>query len=578
MRSLPFCASFVGIRSLGLRVKVRILLICNIVVACSLVAQTPPEIPTPEKEQCRITGVVVSLAGDQPLKKARIQLQSNEDQTRSIFAISDGSGRFELKGIEPGRYRLRASRHGFVVQEYGQRKPDDPGAVLTLRPSQELKDLVFRMIPSGVISGRILDEDGEALPSVIVDALRQVYSEGKRNLAIAGRVETNDLGEYRLFGLTPGRYFVSAVYPRSSRFVGEPDTESGEGHGEGYAKMYYPGTADAGKAASVTVKSGDEIPSVDILLRQVLVYRVRGRVYNQLTQRPGMGTNILLVPKTHGRQWEFMDQQVDVQKSDGSFEISDVLPGSYVLVAFWLGEGKFYTTRMPVEVGGADVDGLTVTIAPGATINGRVVWDGQRRLDKDSLSVALEYLDVDFGPAGRARVTQGDSFNLKGIGEGNYRVSVSGQSKDCYIKEVRYGESSVLKDGLKVGYGESPSLEITLSSRGARVEGIVTDEDGLPAAGVWVVLIPDTMQRTQYYLYRSQNTDQYGRFLLQGIAPGDYKLFSWKEVESDAWEDPDFLALFEGKGEEISLHEGDQKTKKLVVIDAKIENGNAAQP
>lgn len=554
------------------------ILLCDFFLACSLLAQVPQTGPTPKKDECRIAGMIVSLAGGEPLRKARIQLQSSDDQTRSLSTITDAGGRFELKGIEPGRYRLRVSRHGFVVQEYGQRNPDDPGTVLTLRPSQDLKDLVFRMIPSGVIAGRILDEDGDPLPSVMVDALRQVYSEGKRNLAVAGRVETNDLGEFRLFGLAPGRYFVSAVYPRSSRFVGEADTESADVHPEGYAKMYYPGTADPGKAASITIRSGEEIPSNDILMRQVLVYRVRGRVYNQVTQRPGIGTNILLVPKTRGRQWEFMDQQVGVQKSDGSFDVPDVLPGSYVLVAFWLGDGKFYTTRMPLEVGGADLEGLIVTIAPGASINGRIIWDGQRRLEKDSLNVMLEYEDVDFGPAGRARVTQGDLFTLKDIGIGNYRVNVSGQSKDSYVKEVRYGESSVLKDGLTVAHGDSASLEITLSSRGARVEGTVADEDGLPAAGVWVVLVPDMARRTQYHLYMKQSTDQYGRFLLQGIAPGDYKLFSWKEVEADAWEDPDFLAPFERKGEEISVHEGDQKNVNLVTIETKMGDANIEQP
>ena len=199
------------------------------------------------------------------------------------------------------------------------------------------------MIPSGVISGRILDADGEPLPSVNVTASREVYSEGKRTLSMGATVETNDLGEYRLFGLSPSRYFVSAVYPRWSRSGGDEDSGSSEGEQQGYAKMYYPGTADTGKAISIDLKGGEEVPSIEILLRKVLTYRVRGRVYNQITHKPGTGTNVLLMPKTNRREWDSI-QHANVEKQDGSFEIPEVLPGSYVLTAFWFDEGKVYST------------------------------------------------------------------------------------------------------------------------------------------------------------------------------------------------------------------------------------------
>jgi len=114
--------------------------------------------------------------------------------------------------------------------------------------------------------------------------------------------------------------------------------------------------------------------------------------------------------------------------------------------------------------------------------------------------------------------------------------------------------------------GAAGTLEITLSSRGARVQGAVADSDGLPAVGVRVVLVPEPSHRTQSTLFKEQPTDQYGHFELRGIAPGDYKLFSWEEVESGSWEDPEFLKDFEKEGEKISLQEGDQKTLNLTAI------------
>ena len=531
-------------------------------------AQTP-KAPTaaPKKDQCSIAGTVVKLAGGEALRKARVHLQSVEDQTHSISVPTDTGGRFELKELDPGKYKLRVSRVGFVTQEYGQRKPGDPGAILTLRPGQEIKDLVFRLIPSGVIAGRILDEDGEPLPSVTVNALREVYSEGKRNLSANATVETNDLGEYRLFGLAPGRYFVSALYAHWNR-TGEGMADDLEVNSQGYARMYYPGTPDRAKASSIVIKAGEEIPSVEMLMRQVLVYHVRGRVYNQITHKPGNGTNIVLIPKAVGHQWEFSDQQAIVQKPDGSFDIPEVLTGTYVLIAFWFDEGKFYTSRTAVDVGNADVEGLGVTIAPGISINGRVIWDGPPSLEKDELTVMASPTEASFDFGGNTRVNQNGSFTLKDVGDGTYYADLSGQSKDCYVKDVQYAGSSVLEEGFSVARGSAGSLEITISSRGARVQGAVADQDGLPASGVWVAFLPDAAHQSQHRLYKAQTTDQYGHFDLRGITPGDYKLFSWDEAEDGAWEDPDFMKPFyeKGQGESVSVQEGDTKSVNLVTI------------
>jgi Carboxypeptidase regulatory-like domain len=548
------------------------LALSTLLLAPSRVAAQEPTQSSPsgtqKKDECRIAGMVVKLASSEPLSKASVHLQSTEDRTRAISVVTNVGGRFELKAIDPGRYRLTVSRVGYVTQEYGQKKPDDPGAVLALRPGQELKDLLFRLMPSGVIAGRILDEDGEPLPSVNVTAAREVYSEGKRALSMGAMVETNDLGEYRLFGLSPGRYFVSAVYPYWSRLGGGEDSGTSAAEQQGYAKMYYPGTADVGKAISIALKSGEEIPSTDILLRKVLVYRIRGRVYNQITGKPGTGTNVMLMPKTNRREWDSV-LHANAEKQDGSFDIQEVLPGSYVVTAFWFDQGKIYSTRMPVEVGNADVEGLTLTIAPGININGQIIWDGKPSLEKDELTVRAKPVDLNFGFQRGTRVSSDSSFTLKDVGEGTYHVEVAGQVKDCYLKDVKYGGSSSLDEGFTVVRGAPATLEITISSHGARVQGTVSEADGLPAAGVWVVLVPEVAHRSEYRLYKTQTTDQYGHFDLRGIPPGKYKLFSWEEVESAAWEDPEFLQPFEQKGERVALQEGDQKAVNLVTIRTK---------
>jgi Carboxypeptidase regulatory-like domain len=545
--------------------KLRVLIL-PLALLSALSAYAQKNSKPPKEETCSVSGIVIKMADSAPLRKAKLVLKSVDDPHRTVGAVTNAEGHFALKDVEPGPYRLTVTRVGFVSDEYGRRKPDAPGAILTLHAGQDLKDLQFRLIPAGVISGKIYDDDGEPLPGVEVGAIRQVYSEGKRTRSAATSVSTNDLGEYRLFGLSPGRYFVSSVYARWSREGSEDDPNDAQN--EGYAKLYYPGTPDPAKAGPITIKAGEEASSIDILMRKVPVHQVRGNVYNQVTHKPGVGVMVIMIPKSAGNEWDF-GVPTTVQKTDGSFVIPEVLPGSYTLASFWFDDGVSYVNRQAVDVGNADVEAIAMTVVPGTNISGRIVWEGQPALEKDELKIVPKPVDVPFGIRGQARVAGDNSFTFKGLGEGTYRAEVMGMSKDCYIKDMYYGESSVIKDGFTVTRGEAGALEIVISSRGARVQGTVMDSDSLPLAGVSVVLVPELSQREIYQKYKTESTDQYGNFDLRGIAPGDYKLFSWVEVEQDGWQDPEFLKQFEDRGQRITMQDGDHSSVKVIAIQTK---------
>jgi Carboxypeptidase regulatory-like domain len=540
-------------------------------VASAQTASGNPAAIRPKTDECTISGMVVKLAGSEPLKTATVQLQSLQDLAHTISVMTDMGGRFALKGIDPGRYRLKVSRTGFVTQEYGQKTPNDPGAEIRLSPGQSLRDLLFRLIPWGVIAGRVLDEEGEPLPWAQVSALREVYSGGKRKLSSEVLVPTNDLGEYRLFGLKPGRYFVSAKYKPGLHIVGRGEVredDSDDSRPE-FMPIYYPNSPDPAKASTITLNPGEELNAVEILLRPVTTYRVRGRVYNMVAgRRSNAGVIVQLEQRNSNVAWGSPDRQLNVESSHGSFEIAGVLPGSYTLSAFWFEDGGRYQARQSIEVGNANVEGVNLTIAPGISVPGRIVWEGKPSLDRDELLVSITPADSRVSFNVPARVV-GSSFVLKDVFDGSYRLGVIGQSKDCYVKFIRYGSSDALESGFTVFRGTQSSLDVTISSRGARVQGAVTDKDNLPVTGVWVVLVPDEAHRDQSRLYQKTATDQYGHYLLRGIAPGDYKIFCWDEVEDGAWEDPDFLRTFEVRGQKISVDDADVKTADIVVIRTK---------
>ena len=543
-----------------------------LVVPSRVFAQTPtmPDARSEEsKETCTLSGTVVRKLDGAPLKGATVWLGRDEDRQHTIATTTAADGRFELRNVPAGHYTLTVRRNGYVDAYYGQKKADDPGSTLTLRPGQKLVDLVFKLGRTGVITGSIYDEDGESMQGIRVNAVRKVYINGKLQLQTYDERQTNDLGEFRLFGLSPGRYLVTAEPDIWNRVIGDREFSGADKSGgeKGYAKLYYPGVTDSGKASAITVKEGDEITSIDILMKQVTVYRVRGKVVNLLPKPSGRRwSQVDLVRINQGAGWESVGAAL-VGDADGSFDIRAIPPGNYTIrVMCRSDDGRMHVTQQDIAVGNADVEGLTLTLGEGVNIPGRVTWDGTPKLERQGFVIAATSTEIEQFSGTSAEVDDNNQFTLKDVHDGEFRLDAWGISKDCYIKEVRYGDSTVTEATIRVAKGVVGSLEITMSSRGAHVQGTVLNEDTLPAVGAWAVAIPDKKTRRASYF---ANTDQYGHFEVRGLPPGKYKLFSWGALQQGAWEDPEFLKEYEAKATALEVGEGDTKTVELKLIPVK---------
>ena len=543
--------------------------------AAVVLAQTSPNPASNAKanageETCVVSGMVIRVLDSAPLKNATVQLVSGEDREHTIATRTTADGHFELRNVPSGRYRLKVSRDGYVEQEFGQKKPTDPGAMFALKPGQKMSDLVFKLGRAGVITGHVFNAEGEPMPNVMLNAIRQVYREGKREFESSAWDRSNDLGEYRIFGLAPGRYYVSAEEQTWNRVVGDREfnpveKDTGE---KAYAKIYFPTSLDLGKASTVTVKEGEEIPAVDILMKEVVAYRIRGKVTNQLSKNRGAQNVQIAVLRRDSGGWSEVGSTTE-EKTDGTFEIPAVAPGEYSLLAFSYDDGKAHSIQEDLTVGNADVDGLTVTIGPGVNIPGRVAWEGKPSLEKAGLTVGAAPPGPVYVWGDSAEVDMSNQFTLRDVPEGEFRLTVAGMSKDCYVKEARFGDAPLPDMSFRVVKGSAGPLEITVSSLGARVEGTVTNEESLPVAGVWVVAVPEEPKRKQHYLFKSITTDQYGHFDLRGLAPGKYNLFSWDGVEQGEWEETDFLKDSEEKGVTVDLKGSDTKAIELKLTQLK---------
>jgi hypothetical protein len=519
-------------------------LLVTLALACGvLCAQTTPE-------PASVEGTVLNAATGEGLRKANVKLVPLQNGT-SLSSTSEASGRFLLTGVAPGQYLLIVDRNGFVAQPYGSKATNQPAATLRLAPGQNLTDVTIRLVPQGVIMGRVIDEDGDPIPHVSVRALRSLYTRGRKQLQARQSAETNDLGEYRLYGLVPGKYYLNAEYTGFEVTVASPKARP-----KSYATVYYPNSPAADSAAPVEVAAGAQVRGVDLTLVKIDVFHLRGHV-------GGPARNVMLQDSA-GRVRPIVGGG---PKPNGNFDIPNVPPGSYLVSA----ESNDGTVRefgrLRVEVGSSDVDGLELTLAPLLEMRGRLVIENNRDTRNAHMAVSLTPNDP-FGLAPPTTVFSNGSTEWKNLLPGRYLVGVSGLPDNFYVKSVHHGDADITEAGLDLSQGSAASLTVLASPNGGEIDGSLQDAQQQPSAGSTVVLVPETSKRALLSLYRIATTDTTGKFALKGIAPGNYKLFAWELIAPNAWYDADILKLFDSRGEDVSIQEGDRQNKSLKVIAA----------
>lgn len=528
--------------------------------------QQAPEKDTPPGS---VTGQVVNAATGEPLKKVTLLLvpaQSRQAPSVPWSATTDASGQFAIKDVKPGAYMLMGERTGFVRASYGARSSVQQGSTLTILSGQELKGISLRMQPHAVITGRIVDEDGEPMAHVQVQAMTHRYFQGRRQLVQNGGGSTNDLGEYRIFGLAPGKYYISATHRQTGMYGpgGAVHTNPNQPE-EDYAPTYYPGMNDPAAAVPIVIAAGQPMGNVDMKLRKVPTVRVRGHVVGGGNRGRSM---VMLQPRDSLFAGMFARNMSGMQGQDGKFEIRSVIPGSYWLMAQSAEDGQRLMARVPLKVGNSTVEGVEVVLKPGMDVSGTVATEGQTKIELGQINVSMMAKEMGgFMPGGGgARVKDDGTFVIRGIFPDNYRVSVFAGGQQFYLKTVMAGQQEAKNGEISVVEGAPPVLSLVVSSAAGQVNGSVVNDKKEPAQGSTVVLIPSADRREQAQLFKSVTVDQYGKFSMSGIAPGDYKLLAWENIETGAWQDPEFLARFETSGKSLTIKENDSVTAEVEAL------------
>jgi len=575
-----------------------------------------------------IRGTVISAGARSPLANAIVELHATGDSTPLTTTRTDGNGEFLFQKLQAGSYQLAVSRPGYVHREFP--------APIAISNGQPVNNVAIELTAGSVISGHITDR-GQPVGNASVVAQKVTYSEGHQTLTDVLSAVTNDLGEYEIFWLPPGRYYAAAMagVPPTQVYINPAgnnvpynqqistrnvlNRKSRDEEAEGYAVNYFPGTPDWRRAAPVEVKAEVDVPSINIDSAPLPIRHVRGKVTGGAVAANGQlsRTSLRLI---HSNTGSVITAQTD---GTGAFDIPVIAPGSYILYAsggtappvlltnpagvpgnVFLSTGSVSvpgTGRVVVEISDRNQEGITINLSTGLKLASKFVLEGPATaglLNALSLVVQEEpwLPGVEYSaqpaptPPQAARPATGTdagtaTFFLN-IPTGDFTAAVApiqirnnsaipqnlaSAMQSIYVKSIQLGERDVLRDGLHLQDSTSDDpLVVTFRTGATTAGGHVLNDQRKPVAGAAVVLVPDDSTRFRMD-YKFTYADLTGRFQLNGLAPGGYKLFAWENVDKGAWQDPEFMRQYIPLGTAIQIKESEPfSTGDITVLPDKI--------
>jgi protocatechuate 3,4-dioxygenase beta subunit len=539
--------------------------------------RTPPRdaLPRPGEQPpagtAVLRGQVLSVDGT-PLRRALVRAMSAEGRGGGV-STTDPQGKFEIKELPAGRYTVSASKAGYVTMQFGQRRPEQSGSgtILDVLDKQIVEKIQFALPRGAVITGRVLDEFGEAIAGANVSASRYRFLGGTRRMTSSGADNTDDQGNFRIYGLPPGDYFVSGTLRSQAGMMFMPGMSSTET--EGYAPSYYPGTPNVAEAQRVTVKGGQELTGINFALAATRLARIRGRV-TSASGEPSAGVMLMMMASDPTNAMPYMMSANAQTRGDGTFQLAGVAPGTYTITARPMGNPLASEAgHLRLTVGGEDIDNVLITMSAGAIARGVIRTD-----DGSPLPVRAQLIRVMATPADPLMepmmggmpptVNEDGSFELSGLFNRRLiRAAFTEPNMDWALKAVYLRDQDVTDTPIEFVPGQNiDGLEIVFTRKITEVTGLVRDDKGQPILDSTVVIFPNDSSRWSFQsrYVRTARVDQEGRFKLRNLPPHDeYRIVAVRDLEEGRWSDPEFLESVRNAAARVSLGEAQTAVQDL---------------
>lgn len=536
----------------------------------------PPRVPPravrpgddPQKGTSVLRGYVTAADTGDPVRRALVRAFSQDGRSSGI-ATTDADGRFEIKELLGGRYNLTVSKAGYVTMSYGQRRPEQPGTVLEILDGTTVDKIAFALPRGGVITGNVLDEFGDPVAGAQVSALRYQYAAGGRRLVPSGSGQTDDRGAFRVYGLAPGDYYVSAALRSPQQMMMGPGTTMGSGPVDGYAPTYYPGTPNPAEAGRVTVRAAQETSNISMALVAARLVRVSGRAVNS-RGAPVVQGMVMAAPADRLSLGIMMSAPA-MTGADGSFQILGLAPGSYQLTIRPRGapgpEAEFATVR--VTIGTTDVDGIMLMTSRGAVARGVITTDDGTPppVLPEQLSLIARQPDPEpMAMFGESKVNPDWTFEITGLAGARIISATVTQNPDWALKAVFQNGVDVTDAPIEFVPGETvEALNIVLTRRLTEISGQITGDRNAPDTNATVVVFSENPDRWTFgsRYVRIVRPNQDGRYTLRGMPPHEYLVVAVKDIEPGRFQDPEFLESVRTRAVRVSLNEGESKVQDL---------------
>jgi hypothetical protein len=345
---------------------------------------------------------------------------------------------------------------------------------------------------------------------------------------------------------------------------------------------YFPNVLDATSAAPLNVTAGGEVRA-DIQMRKARVYSIRGRAVDN-SSGPVINAVVAILPKDDSGFNLTNRRNAQTQTPDGAFEFSNLLPGTYVVQAIPRSVARNSAGEVPrslmgrlvVTIAGSDIDHALLTLGAGAEVSGSLRLEGgdllallnaSSRNSGGRSAVSLIESEGAGMPTPSVQIDEQGKFRLQAVAQSKYFTDLSGLPENVYIKSIRAGGQDVTHAPLDLTTGIGAVLDILIAPNAPEVTGVARNSKGESISRVMVTLwpkTPDSGSLTEGV--RTGYTNQNGSFRFGGLAPGDYYVAAWEEVEAGLVQNADFRTHFNGNATAISLQEGTHEIKDLTVI------------
>ncbi len=496
-----------------------------------------------------ISGRFVCAQTGEPLKGVSVEISADlggHPFEQAMLSAADGS--FSFQRLPAGNYQMH-------VQKSGYRLVAGSPTSFAIEPGQIRRGFEVKLNRAAIITGRVTDAEGEPVVRASLSAYRLVWRSGRRSLAPADSVATDDRGLFRFYRLPAGRYIICARLPAEEQAPGESDLR--------LAETFYPNGSSAAEAVVLEARWGQELSEINLVLRREKTFSISGQVFDSERGGPCRGCAVSI-----NRAGDLIPPVHFGAGADGRYHARGLTSGTYSITAFKTTAGRHVAVESrQVQITSEDLRDISLVVGPGHSVTGRVVFDPPDSAIEDAhMSLALpSEFEPDFRPS--FQVLPDFSFRADGVSAGTHYVELDGIPNNGYIKTVRSSGRDLPAPKLDIPEDGSVSqIEIVIGFDSATLAGQVklpeaSGEHRVTAAVV--ALFPQDAQASPFLAERRGFTQPGGAFTIPGIPPGSYTVYAFPASGNFEWEDPEVRRAAESYGKSVELRPGQKQIVDL---------------